>query len=103
MQFIKEQYYEAKSRVSYRCPGLFEQTPRSPARNFTVQPIFGSLTLISISCAVIFSLKTRIQILIINRDLDSVGAVGAAAPTDFEESSFCTRNFHTEVTLTTVC
>ena len=29
----------------------------------------------------------------INRDLDSVGAVGAAAPTCFEEIIFCTLNF----------
>ena len=33
------------------------------------------------------------------RDLDSVGAVGAAAPTDFEESSFCTLDFHTKIAL----
>ena len=36
------------------------------------------------------------------RDLDSVGAVGAAAPTDFEESSFCTLDFHTKIPLAIV-
>ena len=38
----------------------------------------------------------------IDRDLDSVGAVGAAAPTDFEESSFCTLNFYTKISLAIV-
>ena len=33
------------------------------------------------------------------RDLDSVGVV---APTDFEESSFCTLNFHTKIRLAKV-
>ena len=36
------------------------------------------------------------------RDLDSVGAVGVAAPIDFEESSFCTLNFHTKIPLSIV-
>ena len=35
------------------------------------------------------------------RDLDSVGAVGAAAPTDFEESSFCALDFHSRIPLAT--
>ena len=35
-------------------------------------------------------------------DLDSVGAVGTAAPTDFEKSSIYTYNFHTKIPLATV-
>ena len=36
------------------------------------------------------------------RDLDSLGVVGAVAPTDFEESSFCNLNFLTNVPLPSV-
>ena len=36
------------------------------------------------------------------RDLDSVGAVGAAAPTDFEENSFCNLNLQTKIPLAIV-
>ena len=35
-------------------------------------------------------------------DLDSVGAVGSAALKDLEGSSFCTLDFHTEISLATV-
>ena len=41
--------------------------------------------------------NSMISFVITNRDLVSVGAVGAAAPTDFEESSFCTLDFHTAI------
>ena len=39
------------------------------------------------------------QPLLLYRGCVSVGAVGATAPTDLEESSFCTLDFQTEISL----
>ena len=49
-----------------------------------------------------FHYKVLIMCSPTHMDLDSMGAVRAAAPTDIEESSFCTLDFHTKIPLAIV-